>query len=724
MRAQLLALSLLLFLIPFVMGAPASAQETNVQYVVLYAHGFGRSGILNALPESNAQKSADLTNGLDFRLNPALGRSLQIDGVITFNLYLRATGPFVGTVTAQVEERALGGVDNPVPGSKVGTVIFLNTATVPITLGVGPAISYQFQAGSSILLHIGITQASGTGKPLLVWDDVSAPTSLRLPTISAATADISYLSPQSYGGILPAQANGTQRVNVNATIADAIGVYRFSSAVLRFVPQNSTPIELPMNPRNATDYSSSYVVSASFDEGRWQVNLTLEDSSGNEYSFIRPLWITAFYPVSIIVLDSDGSTLPNATLSVGVGTESFWQSSTNSTGWGALTLPSTDVVGPLNLTVSWLGTRSLFPLDVTSETRMTVQLTVFATNIRLTLLNLPLPLARVTLYQTGEVGQVSTGLDGTARFGKLPAGNYTVTIEYLLATYQTQIHLNQSGMVNVSVPFPHRTITTILSTTIIALASVVLVRRRRGKEYPTSFTYFKQLTHGGLPDACYTVIAGNSGSGKTVLLNSLAAEHLASGSSIYITNTEYPEKIRDNMLRLAGDKRAEIKDTRRLIFIDAYSAIAGNPSTDQFSVSSHTDFTNLGLNISRCLETAGKSADVYMDSLNALVVVLRLDYVISFLETVAARVKANNGRLCITVGAGIDERDLTKLEESADCVIETQLQETSAGQRRRLRIKKMRDKAYNDRWTRFRVEEGKGIIFLTHKKNAFPSPND
>jgi KaiC/GvpD/RAD55 family RecA-like ATPase len=711
-----LAIPLLLFLIPIVITPQARAQE-NVQYVVLYAHGFGSSAILTALPRSNAQKAADLTNGLTFRLSPVLGQSLQIDGVVTFNLYLRASGPFVGSVTAQIAELARDGTENLIPTSRVGTVVYLNTELVPITLGVGPAITYQFHAGSSIVLHIGIVQTSGSGRPLLVWDDVSAPTSVRLPTISPAAADMKYFGAGSFGRIFQAAANGTQHVTVNATLTDAIGVYRFSTALLQLTAENGTAIGLPLNPENATDYSTSYVVAADFNQGRWQVNLALLDSSGNDYSFVQPLWVTDFYPVSIIVLDSDGSTLPNATLTVGVGTESFWSSVTNGTGRGALTLPSTDVVGPLNLTVSWLGTRSLFPLDVTGASTVTVQLTVYATNIRITLLNLPVPLARVTLNQAAEVGEVSTGIDGTARFGKLPAGNYTITVEYLLATYQTQIHLDQSGMIAVPVPFPHRTITTILAISLIALASVVLVRRRRGKLYPTSFAYFSELTHGGLPEACFTVIAGNSGSGKTVLLNSLATEHLASASSIYITNTEYPDKIRENMMRL-GVGKAKVMDPKRLIFIDAYSAVGGSSSTEEFSVSSHTDLTHLGLNVSKCLQTAGSGADVYLDSLNPLITVLRIDYLINFLQTVAARVKANNGRLIVTVGTGVDEHDMTKLEESADCVIETQLHETGTGQRRRLRIKKVRDKPYNDRWTRFRVEEGKGIVFLKHEKTA------
>jgi KaiC/GvpD/RAD55 family RecA-like ATPase len=502
-------------------------------------------------------------------------------------------------------------------------------------------------------------------------------------------------------------------VEVNATLTDAIGVYRFRAALLQLTAENGTVISLPLNPKNATDYSTFYVVAGDFDQGRSQVSLTLQDSSGNTYSFVQPFWITPFYPVSIIVLDSDGSILPNATLTVGVGAESFWSSVTNATGWGTLMLPSTDIVGTLNLTVSWLGTRSLFPLDVTRATTMTVQLTVYAANIRVTLLDFPLPLARVTLNQARQVGQNSTGIDGTARFGKLPAGNYTITVEYLLAVYQTQVHLDQSGMITVPVPFPHRTITGMFSVFVIAFASVVVVRKRRGKLYATSFTYFNTLTHGGLPEACFTVIAGNSGSGKSVLLNSLAAEHLASGNSIYIANMDYPEKIRDNMMRLGVGK---VQESKRLIFIDAYSAVGGSASTEEFSVSSHTDLTHLGLNISKCLQTAGSDADVYMDSLNPLVTVLRIDYLINFLQTVAARVKANDGRFIVTVGTGIDERDMTKLEESADCVIETQLHETGAGQRRRLRIKKVRDKPYDDQWIRFRVEEGKGIVFLTREK--------
>ena len=290
-----------------------------------------------------------------------------------------------------------------------------------------------------------------------------------------------------------------------------------------------------------------------------------------------------------------------------------------------------------------------------------------------------------------------------------------MTVDYLLAAYQTQVRLTRTGPITVAVPFPHRTITTILAAAFVALGSVIVVRRKRGKYHPTGFDYFNELTHGGLPEACFTVIAGNSGSGKSVLLNTLALELLVSGNSVYESNSEYPAKVREAMAGLVAAK-SNLMDSQRLIFIDAYSAVGGSNSTEKFSVSSHTDLTNMGLCISKALEEAGTQADVYMDSLNPLLTTLRVDYVINFLQTVAARVKANRGRLCVTVGTAIDEHDLKKLEQFADCVIETQLQEAGNGQRRRLRIKKVRDKPYSDHWTRFRVEQGKGIIFLTRSK--------
>lgn len=45
---------------------------------------------------------------------------------------------------------------------------------------------------------------------------------------------------------------------------------------------------------------------------------------------------------------------------------------------------------------------------------------------------------------------------------------------------------------------------------------------------------------------------------------------------------------------------------------------------------------------------------------------LQPGHVINFLQSIAARVKANGGKLCVTVGTGIDKADMMKLEENSD----------------------------------------------------------
>ncbi len=712
-------LLILIFLFPLLLVPGADAQLAP-HYVVLYAHSYGASAILNALPQWLGLKAAAIGNGLSFRLSPALGDNLRIYGAITFTLYLRASGTFFGTIAMQLLELPAEGTETPVPGAKVDTSpLNLRTAVLTVTVGIG-TIDYQFRAGSAILLRITVGQGSGSGIPLLVWDDSGTPTSLRLPTVSPTSANLNFIGPRSFGRIFQANPDGTQTIRIGAAVRDAIGAYRFNNASFTLTAPNATTINLQANPKNHTDYSSFYSVNSTLSQGQWQIGLMLRDISGDRYAFTDYLWVSSFYPVSIQIVGSDGSSLPNATLRVNFGSEASWNATTDPSGVGNLSLPSTQIVGPMNLTIIWHGTETLLPLPPVDRASMFVfRLAVYDIAVRIVmntpLLALPIPAATVTLYQKGQVQQALSGIGGVADFTTIPAGNYTVRVDYFFASYQSPLNVKANGATTIAVPFPHRTITLVTALAVVSLASVVVIQRRRGKLYPRNFSYFANLTHGGLPQACFTLIAGNSGSGKSVLLNTLAVEHLAAGKSIYVTNTEYPDKIRDNLMRLGIVEGSSVRDGR-VIFIDAYSAIGGGSSKEDFSVDSHTDLTNLGLNITKCLQRAGPGADVYLDSLNPLVTMLRIDYLINFLQAVAARVKANDGKFCVTIGAGIEKEDMTKLEESADCVIETQLQESGKGQRRRMRIKKLRDKPYIDRWTRFQVESGKGIVFLTFTK--------
>ena len=197
-------------------------------------------------------------------------------------------------------------------------------------------------------------------------------------------------------------------------------------------------------------------------------------------------------------------------------------------------------------------------------------------------------------------------------------------------------------------------------------------------------------------------------------MESLVAKHLTDNKGcVYVTNSEYPSEVRKHMLGLGIPD--SLVNSSKLLFIDSYSAMSGLDSTEEFQVPSHTDLTALSMEITKCLERLGPQTDVYLDSATITLNSLRADYLLTFLQSIAGKVKSTSGKLVVTLGTGIDKLDIMKLEENSDCVIETELQDSSRGQTRRLRIKKLRDSSYNDRWTLFRIETGKGIIFLTQR---------
>jgi KaiC/GvpD/RAD55 family RecA-like ATPase len=152
----------------------------------------------------------------------------------------------------------------------------------------------------------------------------------------------------------------------------------------------------------------------------------------------------------------------------------------------------------------------------------------------------------------------------------------------------------------------------------------------------------------------------------------------------------------------------------KLIFIDCYSSLSGAASKEKRFVGSITDLTSLGIQITRSIEEIGGTTDVYFDALTPLFAALRPEYVLNFLQSVGAKVKSYNGGLCTIIGTSVEKETLTRVEEVSDCVIETQLSEGRTGQRRRLRIKKLRGHPYDDAWTRFIITD-QGITFYTRK---------
>jgi len=718
---------LVLFLLVILIPTPSTlAQPQKPVSITLYAHSDQSNLSLSAQAPTGPQQSADVSNTITFTLSPALGEDLEINGAIFVTTFLHAGALVSGTLHVQVAELKRTGEQVPIPGASIDSPVSLDTATHPFNSGVG-IIQYKFLRGSSIRLQILVNvkapYPSSFFTPFLVWNAPGAQTSLTIPAVEPTKANATITSDTPhFGRIFSTATNGKANVTVATNLTDALGLHRFSSSSILFTSSNGTLIQLRPTVTLKSNYSAVYSQTAQLSQGFWQISLRTVDASGNTYDFDSSAWVTPFYSVRFDVIDSSERALENASVIATFQIDAKWSGLTNATGLTTLSLPSSDVVGPLNLTVIWNNVRIQPRLGITVAPSQTIRIIVpvYDITIRLTTNGLPLPGTEVWLVQgIFAVTHASTGVDGSVTFKRIPAANYTLLTYLLGSQHQTPLNVASNTIYSVDLPLPYRNEILIMFIALVGGSTSVVLVRRRSKLYPQDFKHFNELTMGGLPKSCFALIAGNSGSGKSVLLESLAAEHLMQAQAcVYVINTEYPSKIRENMITL-GMSIGDAVQNGKLLFIDSYSAVGGTVSKENHSVSSHTDLTGLGMSISKCLDQLGPGTDIYFDSIMPLLTVLRTDYLLNFLQSVAAKVKANDGRLCVTVGTAIDKDDMVKLEEASDCVIETQLQESGKGQRRRLRVKKLRSKPYIDKWVNFQVETGKGIVFLTRTRSEW-----
>jgi KaiC/GvpD/RAD55 family RecA-like ATPase len=654
-----------------------------------------------------------------------------MSGSLIYTLLLNASASSSGTVSVWLSELKLTGETVVISGTNTSDTVFLNNRTQTNVLGTLAPIDYEFLPGSAIQLNVLVTMPSSV-KPFLAWDMPASltthllPTSVKIPFLNPTQAEIGLQTSQPRYGI-----NGTivqtndncqcANVRIVGTLTDAIGVYRLTGSLIITAP-NGTVTQV--QGVATSDYSLTFSFNATLTVGYWRVTLHLLDSDGNNYLWNYGIWVASFYEVSFHVVDQSNESLQDAVLEVNdtIGQASCrasacpWNATSDSAGKASLLLPSTEIVGLLNLTVTWDGGSFATEIHVPPASQF-VPVPVYHFGIQPLMGEVvPLPSAHVELWSFNRpIATNTTGIDGVARFREF-AGYYSAQVDYLASEANCNVTANSSIVITCAVPVPNWVMMTAAVVVIAAAAAVAaLFVRRTTKLQRVGFSYFNELTMGGLPDSCFVVVTGSAGSGKSVLLESLASEHLKEGvGAVYVTNVDFPSKIREHMTGLGMPEEAA--KTGRLVFVDSYSAISGTNTSERFSVSSHTDLTGLGLMITKCLEELGSKVDLYLDSAGPMLSSLRVNYVLDFLQSTAGKVKANGGKLCVSVGMGIEKGDMTRLEEAADCVIETQVQESRRGQRRRLRIKKLRGKPYVDKWINFRIESGKGIVFSVRKK--------
>lgn len=248
------------------------------------------------------------------------------------------------------------------------------------------------------------------------------------------------------------------------------------------------------------------------------------------------------------------------------------------------------------------------------------------------------------------------------------------------------------------------------------VGGAVFYRGRKGKNYLIPFDHFNNLTGGGLNGGTIITVEGNTGSGKTLLLEQLMGEDLRNGRPcVFVSTADFPNSIRASMKTMGIDVSG-YEQSGLLTFVDAYSAEAGQDSKEKLSVPSLGDLTTLGMKLTSAFPSPSfKGGSLYFDSLTPLASKSKPETIVSFVQSVGARVKGLAGKAFFTIGLGIDGTVQRQLEDTADCIVQMEAFEESGNRKRRLRIGKFRARKHQEGWTLFTIEDNKGIIFYAKK---------
>ena len=307
--------------------------------------------------------------------------------------------------------------------------------------------------------------------------------------------------------------------------------------------------------------------------------------------------------------------------------------------------------------------------------------------------------------------------------GNSTQGTYQVLIDIIDIQNQVAFAFNgpaSFGLVPPGfIPFPYNLIPYFIVGGVGAAGGVggaVLYRKNRRKNYLIPFDHFNTLTGGELNGGTVVTVEGNTGSGKSLLLEQLMSEDLRNGRPcVFVTTGDFPNNIRANLKTLGLDVSG-YEQNGLLTFVDGYSAEAGQESKEKISIPSLGDLTTLGIKITSALPSPSfKGGSLYFDSLTPLASKAKPESMVSLVQSVGAKVKGLSGKAFFTVGLGIDGSVQRQLEDTADCIVQMEAFEESGSRKRRLRIAKFRARKHQEGWALFTIEDGKGIIFYSKK---------
>jgi len=701
-----------------------STGETAYTKVTLYAHtdpsatSVGER-VLSIFGNETSRHTDDARNGLNFTLVPSLSTSLHLLGGIDIYVWLESQQSVRGTLTVGVSEV---GADASVTEIRSASVtVELRTTPYQVQFGLG-STNYTVQAGSTLRLGVQFTPTRAV-PVMLLWDDPSTSTRLVLnvesiPRISLRITD----SSNRTSTIFPANATGLTKLWAHVSVEDPFHGTNVQNVTLSLT--NSTGFDLikdrPMNLTSQIEFPFrlDYTLPLMVPSGQFNVSVSVRDIAGRTFVATVEIAVARFHTLTLMLIDSQKRPLPNLNVSLHAADGLIDQALTNSNGTVVTRAPSSLLAGPITVEVLYDGTLILSrEIDLESDTALQLEVPLYDWNVvtRITGLGLPVPRATVTLHLNGTL--VASGVSdegGVARFTSIPLGPYEITVaSWLLWPLASErfVNVTHSAESRESILEVHLDLILLIAAGFaIAIFGVVTVVRRMTRT--RHFEHLGQLFGGSLPQSVVMMIVGPSGSGKSLLLQNILADSIGAGRAcVYISNSELPSKIREQLRKLAVKVRA-YENQNRLCFIDAYSGETGAVSGEKHFISSPGDLTALGIQLTSCIEAVGGVADVFFDSVTPIVV-SDSDRGFDFVRYYSARTTKSGGTFLYAAATTLDPALLGRFEEASDCVVRVEKALAVGKVRGRLLVKKARGLEHEHDWVGFKITQKGRMEFLS-----------